>query len=120
MLWRSLMVTKVVRNGMEKVVLEKEAAKQRLDMTIDHSVIDAPGTVDKIPVTGAKERVVEVEVLGRRVGNAGISVTMLVDGISWISRHHRGCRKDGYIYVRAVWTGGACGWHLPHAKLFPW
>ena len=90
------MVAKVVRNGMEKVVLEEEeAAEQRLDMTIEHSVMDAPGTVDKMSVTGAKERVVKVEVLGGRVGIAGTSVAMLVDGISPIPRHHRECRRDG-------------------------
>ena len=88
---------------MEKIILEEEeAAEQRLDMTIEHSVMDAPGTVDMMPVTGAKERVVEVEVLGGRVGIAGTSVAMLVDGISPIPRHHRGCRRDGYIRASGV------------------
>ena len=103
MLWRSLMVAKVVRTGMEKVVLEEEeAAEQRLDMTIEHSVMNAPGTVDKMPVTHAKERVVEVEVLGGRVGIAGTLVAMLVDGISPIPHHHRGCRRNGYIRASGV------------------
>ena len=107
------MVAKVVRNGTEKVVLEEEeAAEQRLDMTIEHSVMDAPGTVDKMPVTGTKERVVKIEVPGGKVGIAGTSVAMLVDGISRIPRHHRGCRRDGYI--RASGVDGR-GMRLPFA-----
>ena len=49
------------------------------------------GGQDAVP--GARERVVKVEILGGRVGIAGTSVAMLVDGISPIPRHHRGCRS---------------------------